>query len=86
MEAITVSAGKRVSRWAQALLGEAGDTGKGRTQPHQQPTNFWEGLSAQSSPALVFDVCLFHSVTLEKNHGVTKRAWLSLISNPGSAV
>lgn len=35
MEAITVSAGKRVMGWAWALLGEAGNTREGIKQPHQ---------------------------------------------------
>lgn len=49
MEAITVSAGKGVSRWAQALLGGAGSSGEGRTQPRPQPANLWEGLCGQLS-------------------------------------
>lgn len=47
MEAITVSAGERVSGWAQALLGEAGNS-RGIKQPHRQPASFWEDLCVRS--------------------------------------
>lgn len=50
----------------------------------------WKGKTTQFLcpvfPALVLGVCLFYWVTLEKNQGVTKRAWLSLLSNPGATV
>lgn len=74
MEAITVSAGKRVSRWAPVLLGGAGNAREGRTNTAPSTaTNFWEGLCI---PDLVLAVGLFYQVTSEKNLGVAGRAWL----------
>ena len=44
MEAITVSAGKGVSRWTQALLGGAGSSREAGTQTCQQLTHLRKGL------------------------------------------
>jgi len=52
MEAITVSAGKRVSRWTQALLGGAGSSREAGTQTCQQLTHLRKGLSGQPSQLL----------------------------------
>lgn len=84
MEAITVSAGKRVSRWAPALLREAGHARGGRTNTAPSTaTHFWEGLCI---PDLVLAIGLFYQVTSEKNHGVAGAPGYLLVSNPGSAV
>ncbi|MXQ91440.1 hypothetical protein E5288_WYG004667 [Bos mutus] len=62
MEAITVSAGKRVSRWTQALLGGAGSSREAGTQTCQQLTHLRKGLSGQPSQLLPWMFVLFACV------------------------
>ena len=45
-----------------------------------------EGPQRPAFPALTLDVCLFTGSLWKTNMGVTKGAWLSLLSDPGSAV